>query len=49
MMTNGNTREFNSLKLYYKNSNSSYEGTRDQEEIPKLNLQETKLIVNWTK
>ncbi len=48
MMTSENTKEFNSLKLYYKKSNSSYEGTRDPKEILKLNLQETKLIVIWT-
>jgi len=48
MMTNENKREFNSLRLYYKNSNSSYEGTRDRKKILKLNLQETELIVIWT-
>lgn len=48
MMTNDNTREFTYLRLYYKNSNSSYEGTKDQEEISKLNIQETKLIIIWT-
>ncbi len=47
-MTSENTKELNSLILYYKNSNSSYDGTRDPKKILKLNLQENKLIVIWT-